>query len=162
TTAVPTRRGRLMRPRRSVYRSGSWYNSEYRTRMATTVDLRTKAIVLHVEDDVAIAKAPIAAGLVLEDGDRRLTVVCDIRPGRKVAGGARARGEPVRRYGQVIGFATEAIAEGEHVHTHNLAVGELQQDYQVGTDVRPVAYYPPAEMRYFDGFKRADGRVGTR
>jgi altronate hydrolase len=125
-------------------------------------DLREKAIILHPEDDVAIAKAPIATGTVLEDGAERLTVVCDIRPGHKIARRARAEGEPVRRYGQVIGFATQPIARGEHVHTHNLAVGELHREYEVGTDVRPVEYYPADRMRYFDGFKRADGRVGTR
>jgi altronate hydrolase len=127
-----------------------------------TFDLREKAIILHPEDDVAIAKAPIVAGTVLEEGAERITVQCDIRPGHKVARRARALGEPVRRYGQVIGFATQPIARGEHVHTQNLAVGELQREYEVGTDVRPVEYYPASEMRYFDGFLRADGRVGTR
>jgi altronate hydrolase len=128
----------------------------------TTHDVRDKAIILHPEDDVAIAKTPIGAGTVLEDGPERIVVACDIRPGHKVARRDRALGAPVRRYGQVIGFATQPIARGEHVHTHNLAVGALQQEYEVGTDVRPVDYYPPAEMRYFDGFSRADGRVGTR
>src|SRR5437867_4313610 len=109
-----------------------------------------------------MAKAPAPAGTVLADGPSRIAVVCDIRPGHKVARRTRAAGEPVRRYGQIIGFATQPIAEGEHVHTHNLAVGELHQDYEVGTEARPVDYYPPAAMRYFDGFKRADGRVGTR
>jgi altronate hydrolase len=127
-----------------------------------TFDLRAKALILHPDDDVAIVKAPIATGTVLEDGGRCITVRCDIRPGHKVARRARAQGESVRRYGQIIGFATQPIEEGEHVHTHNLAVGELHQDYEVGTEARPVDYYPPAAMRYFDGFKRADGRVGTR
>jgi arabinonate dehydratase len=68
----------------------------------------------------------------------------------------------VRRYGQVIGFATRDIAVGDHVHTQNLGIGELQRDYEFGTDVRPVDYYPPEQMRHFDGFKREDGRVGTR
>ena len=86
----------------------------------------------------------------------------DVRPGHKIARRARGTGEAVRRYGQVIGFATQPIGRGEHVHTHNLAVGDYQREYEVGVDVRPVDYYPPDQMRYFDGFKRADGRVGTR
>jgi altronate hydrolase len=125
-------------------------------------DLREKAIILHPADDVAIAKAPIPAGTILADGAEQIPVQCDIRPGHKVARRARSRGDVVRRYGQVIGFATQPIAPGEHVHTHNLAVGELRQDYEVGVDVRPVDYYPADRMRYFDGFARADGRVGTR
>jgi altronate hydrolase len=125
--------------------------------------LTDKAVVLRAEDDVAIAKQELAAGTVLEDVAGRFEVRQDIRPGHKVARRAVAGGQPVRRYGQVIGFATRDIAAGEHVHTHNLAVGQLAPDrYEVGVDVRPVAYYPPEQMRYFDGFKREDGRVGTR
>lgn len=125
-------------------------------------DLREKAIILHPDDDVAIAKAPIPVGTVLEDGPTTLTVRCDIRPGHKVARRARAVGAPVRRYGQVIGFATQAIEAGDHVHTHNLAVGALERAYEVGVDVRPVQYHAPEAMRYFEGFLRSDGRVGTR
>ena len=73
------------------------------------------------------------------------------------------RGAPVRRYGQVIGFATRDIAVGEHVHSHNLDIGALAADrYEVGVDVTPVAFHPPDEVRHFEGFKREDGRVGTR
>src|SRR5215470_14319558 len=120
------------------------------------------AIVLKPEDDVAIAKREIAAGTMLEDGGTRIDVRQDIKPGHKVARRARRQGDEVRRYGQVIGFATQDIAAGDHVHTQNLAVGDLQREYEVGTDVRPVDFYPPEEMRYFDGYLRDDGRVGTR
>ena len=127
-----------------------------------TYDLRAKALILHPDDDIVIAKAPIPTGTVLDHDGDRLEVVCDVRPGHKIARRARGTGEAVRRYGQVIGFATQPIGRGEHVHTHNLAVGDYQREYEVGVDVRPVDYYPPDQMRYFDGFKRADGRVGTR
>jgi len=120
------------------------------------------AIVLNPEDDVAIAKKEIAAGSVLEDAGDRIEVRQDIRPGHKVARHARRTGEEVRRYGQVIGFATGDIAVGDHVHTQNLAVGDLHREYEVGTDVRPVNFYPRDQMRYFDGYLREDGRVGTR
>jgi altronate hydrolase len=124
--------------------------------------LTQKAIVLRPEDDVAIAKQPITAGTVLEDDTGLLTARADIRPGHKLARRAVASGAAVRRYGQVIGFATAEIAPGDHVHVHNLGIGELQREYEVGTDVRAVAYYPPRQMRYFDGYLREDGRVGTR
>ncbi len=127
-----------------------------------TVALRDKAIVLRPEDDVAIAKAEICAGTRLEDEGGAIEARQDIRPGHKISRRSIAVGQPVRRYGQVIGFATCDIAKGDHVHTHNLAVGELHREYEVGTDVRPVDYYPPAEMRYFEGYRREDGRVGTR
>src|SRR6058998_4338543 len=120
------------------------------------------AIVLNPADDVAIAKKEILAGSVLEDAGGRIEVRQDIRPGHKVARHARATGEEVRRYGQVIGFATADIAVGDHVHTQNLAVGDLHREYEIGTDVRPVDFYPSGQMRYFDGYLRDDGRVGTR
>ena len=82
-----------------------------------TFALTDKAVLLRPEDDVAVAKAEIPAGSVLEDGAARITVRQDIRPGHKVARRALAPGAPVRRYGQVIGFATQPIAVGDHVHT---------------------------------------------
>src|SRR6266849_6391480 len=120
------------------------------------------AIVLKPEDDVAIAKKEIPAGTVLEDAGGRIEVRQDIKPGHKVARRARRTGEAVRRYGQPIGFATADIAAGDHVHTQNVAVGDRHQEYEVGTDVQPVVFYPPEQMRYFDGYLREDGRVGTR
>ena len=129
----------------------------------STVPLTERAIVLRPEDDVAIAKKELPAGMVLEDGAARIAVRQDVKPGHKVARHAVARGAPVRRYGQVIGFATQDIAVGDHVHSHNLDIGELSEDrYQVGVDVTPVAMYPPDQMRSFEGYKREDGRVGTR
>jgi altronate hydrolase len=72
------------------------------------------AIILKPEDDVAIAKREIAAGTVLEDAGTRIEVRQDIRPGYKVARCARRQGDEVRRYGQVIGFATQDITVGDH------------------------------------------------
>jgi altronate hydrolase len=110
--------------------------------------LTDRAIVLKSEDDVAVARAPLEPGTVLEDDGARIEVRQEIRPGHKVARRAVARGGVVRRYGQVIGFATRDIAVGEHVHTHNLDIGELGRDrYQVGVDVRPVDFHAPAQMR---------------
>jgi arabinonate dehydratase len=129
----------------------------------TTFALTEKAVVLRPEDDVAVAKAELTAGTVLDDGGHRIEVRQDIKPGHKVARRAVATGAPVRRYGQVIGFATRDIVVGDHVHTQNLGIGELGADrYEIGVDVRPVEFYPPERMRTFDGFKREDGRVGTR
>src|SRR5205807_272562 len=131
--------------------------------MATIHQLTDRAIVLKPEDDVAVAKAPLDKGAVFEDGAARIEARQDVKPGHKIARRDVRRGQPVRRYGQVIGFATQDIAVGEHVHTHNLDIGELSADrYEVGVDVRPVDFYPGDKMRYFEGYRREDGRVGTR
>ncbi|HEX7125399.1 MAG TPA: altronate dehydratase family protein [Thermodesulfobacteriota bacterium] len=120
------------------------------------------AITLRPEDDVAVAKTAIRAGTVLDDGGTRIEVRADVPPGHKIARRAVKAGAAVRKYGQVIGFATDDIRAGDHVHVHNLGIGELHRTYEVGVDVRPVDYYPPDRMRYFDGYRRDDGRVGTR
>src|SRR5260370_9636430 len=125
-----------------------------------TFDIRQKAVILKAEDDVAVAKAEIPAGTVLEDGGGRVEVGRDIKPGHKVARRAVGAGAPVRRYGQIIGFATEDIAVGDHVYTHNLGIGELQREYGFCTDVRPLAFYPPERVRSLDGFTRHDGPFG--
>jgi altronate hydrolase len=75
-----------------------------------TYALTEKAVLLRPEDDVAVAKAELTAGTLLDDGGRLIEVRGDIKPGHKVARRAVATGAPVRRYGQVIGFATRDIA----------------------------------------------------
>jgi altronate hydrolase len=124
--------------------------------------LHQLVIHLHPQDSVAVARRALSAGIELEDGSVRLTVRQAIPPGHKVAlVGVRA-GQPVRKYGQIIGFASAPIEPGDHVHTHNLVAGEFTRDYQFGTECRALELYPPDQMRYFQGYLRPDGRVGTR
>ncbi|HEY3599447.1 MAG TPA: altronate dehydratase family protein [Paraburkholderia sp.] len=116
-------------------------------------------IRLHVDDDVAIARRAISSGTPLDD-ESGLQVRDDIPEAHKVAVRAVAKGSPVRRYGQIIGFATQAIEPGQHVHVHNLAMGDFERDYAFSTDVKTVK--PAAEPLTFMGFRRSDGRVATR
>ena len=95
-------------------------------------------IRLHPNDDVVIARAQLVGGTKLLDED--VTVVGLVPPGHKVAARAIARGQPVKRYNQVIGFASRDIGPGEHVHLHNLAMGSFSRDYAFGADVHPTAY----------------------
>ena len=117
------------------------------------------ALKLHPNDNVAIARNVITRGTVLaEFGD--IAVQADVPAAHKVALAPVAVGEPVLRYGQIIGFTTQPIEPGEHVHTHNLAMGTFERDYAFGEDAKvPV---PPATPATFQGFLRADGRVATR
>jgi altronate hydrolase len=116
-------------------------------------------IRLNPADDVVIARVEIPAGTTLvREGN--LAVRDRIPAGHKVAVRGVRAGEPVRRYDQIIGFATRDIAAGEHVHVHNLAMGDFERDYAFCADVKPVDYVdPPATFR---GIVRADGRVATR
>jgi altronate hydrolase len=82
--------------------------------------------------------------------------------GHKVATADIALGAPVIKFGQIIGYASVAIAAGEHVHTHNCAMGSHDQEYKIGEDYQPIRYVPQAERLTFKGYRRADGGVGTR
>jgi altronate hydrolase len=128
-----------------------------------TASLTQQAIVLRAEDDVAIAKAALAAGTRLEDeGGEVLVLRGTVAAGHKLARRRITAGQPVRRYGQVIGFATEDIEPGDHVHSHNLAFGSLERKLEFCVDARPTLRHPPEQMRHFEGYLRRDGRVGTR
>ena len=81
-------------------------------------------IVLHSREILLVARMPLSVGQAIEIGDSLVTVSQSIPAGHKVASRAIS-GEPVYRYGEIIGFAKRAIASGEHVHTHNLAFTEL-------------------------------------
>jgi len=127
------------------------------------VPLRDVALHLHPDDSVAIAKTHLQAGtrLRLESGTE-ITAQQLIPSGHKIALTGIAAGQPVRRYGQIIGFATQTIQPGDHVHTHNLGVQDFARDYAFGVDIKPVAFVPEDQRRMFMGYRRRDGRVGTR
>jgi altronate hydrolase len=117
---------------------------------------------LHPRDDVVIAKIALKRGVLVDTAVGPVALKSDIPAGHKIAFHAREIGEPVHRYGQIIGFASAAIRPGEHVHQHNLHAGELRQQFEVASENSEVNHYSSAEMRYFDGYLRPDGRVGTR
>lgn len=115
----------------------------------------TPFIRLHPNDDVLIARQQLVGGTQVEG----ITTRGLVPPGHKVATRAIETGQPVRRYNQIIGFASRPIAAGEHVHTHNLAMGDFDRDYAFGADVK--AAQPPREASFM-GIRRPDGRVATR
>ena len=114
-------------------------------------------IVLHPDDGVAIARAALEAGTAVAAD---VNAVQPIPAGHKVALRAYAPGAAVTKFGQIIGFATQPIAAGEHVHVHNLGMGEFARDYAFGQDARPTVPILPAAT--FMGIRRPDGRVATR
>ena len=105
-----------------------------------------------MQRQVAVLKEPVKAGDELVKGSFSLRAAQDIAGGHKIAVEAIAAGAPVRKYGQVIGFARGRIAPGEHVHTHNLATKDFARDARFCAEARPVCYYPPEQMRHFQGY----------
>ena len=116
-------------------------------------------IRLNPADDVVIARVDVAEGSTLLKEDN-VRVASRVPAGHKIAVRAIKSGSPVRRYNQIIGFATRDIHAGEHVHVHNLAMGEFDRDYAYCADARATDYV--AQPASFQGIVRADGRVATR
>jgi altronate hydrolase len=113
---------------------------------------------LNAADDVVIACRDLEAGTnLLKEG---VVLKEPIPAGHKVATRAVAKDQPVRRYSQIIGFASQPIAPGQHVHTHNLEVREFARDYAFGEAYAQTV--PAREPATFQGIVRPDGRVATR
>ncbi|MFA6543643.1 MAG: altronate dehydratase family protein [Limisphaerales bacterium] len=124
--------------------------------------LEDLTIRLRPADNVAVVKRPLKAGVELECGALHITIARGIPPGHKLAVAEIPAGAPIIKYGQTIGFATERITPGQHVHTHNVALGAFGRDYAFGVDARPVAFHPASAMRHFQGYTRPGGKAGTR
>ena len=115
---------------------------------------------IHEDDNVAVALRPIAKGERLTVGKYQVTTLEEIPQGHKFALKEIAAGDPVTKYGFCIGLAKEAVAAGGWVHVHNIrtALGDLLT-YQYEPSVSPLK---ESEHAFFDGFRRADGKVGVR
>lgn len=126
--------------------------------------LSDRTITLNPADNVAIARNALLSHSVLTSDSGPITVNQMIPPGHKIAIRAIPSGAEIIRYGQVIGHASADIAAGDHVHSQNVGThqGELKLDYAFGSNVQSVEYVPEADRRTFMGYRRADGRVGTR
>ena len=83
------------------------------------ITIANQALVLSETDVVATAIDDLEAGQELSYAGRTITLVEDVRFGHKVALEPLGEGEPVVKYGEVIGTTTAEIAAGEWVHTHN-------------------------------------------
>ncbi|HYG44664.1 MAG TPA: altronate dehydratase family protein, partial [Bordetella sp.] len=115
-------------------------------------------ILLHPDDDVAIARHQLVAGTALPVAG--IGVAGLIPPGHKIAVRPLPCGTPVKRYNQVIGVATRDIAAGQHVHVHNLAM--TGHGRAALPERPPLPIVPLAQSAQFMGIVRPDGRVATR
>ena len=119
-----------------------------------------RTLRLHPDDNVAVAIDVLLPG---EGTAAGIAATARVPRGHKMALAPIAPGAPVLKFGQVIGLATRAIGPGDWVHEHNLAMGEdFARDYAFGAESRPDRPVPDAERVSFQGFRRADGRAGTR
>src|SRR5215470_6852083 len=108
-------------------------------------------IRLHPADNVVVALRRLPAGTVLSGN---ITTTEPVPFGHKVAVAPIAPGDAVRKYGQVIGVATQPVPVGAHVHVHNLVMSDLRADAEV-----PDFWRRNEEPRSFRGYRRKDGRA---
>src|SRR5690349_17673748 len=117
-------------------------------------------ILLHPTDSVCVAARDLPAGTSVNLHDRHFEVLDPVAQGHKIACTAISSGEPILKWGQTIGFATCRIEPGRWVHTQNMAIGARRQEHHKSTavpdDPAPLTNYT------FQGYRRADGRAGTR
>ncbi len=118
-------------------------------------DVTHAVVQLHSRDNVVVAARRIETGKAIAGG---IVAATRIQPGHKLASRAIAAGEPVFKYGQVIGAARSDIAPGDHVHTHNLGMC----DVRAAVAQRGKAPDAIPAARHFRGYRRASGAVGIR
>ncbi len=118
--------------------------------------------MLHPTDNIAIARSDVPAGMTIQFESEKIeiTTLQEIGLGHKVACKDIPEGLPVYKFGQVIGFTIRAVKKGEWVHEHNLTIGELDQNYSIGTEIPPEP--EPIKGKTFAGYRRKNGKAGTR
>jgi altronate hydrolase len=118
-----------------------------------------RVLRLNASDNVIVALDEIPAGAALSDG---LTARERIPKGHKMASLPIQVDASIRKFGQVIGFASCPITPGDWVHEHNCVVKEFARDYRIGEDARLEEIAADADQPAFRGFRRPNGKIGTR
>ena len=127
--------------------------------MISSVPKLPRMLRLSDQDNVLVAIETVDKGAAAPEG---ITALDRIGKGHKMAAAAIAAGEPVRKFGQIIGFAKVDIPKGTWVHEHNTGVHDFARDYAFAQDAQPEDILPLNAQATFQGIRRANGKVGTR
>ena len=127
------------------------------------VPLSAVAVLVDPADNVAVVKAPVEAGLAVRlPGGDEVRVRGSVTPGHRFATRAIEAGAFVRQYGQPIG-TSRGIAAGDPITPANMSNDvPVVRDLPPDLSTPPPDYVPDAERRTFLGYRRPDGRAGTR
>lgn len=111
-----------------------------------------RLVILDESDNVGTVTAALAKG--------ELGANSAIPRGHKIALADIAKGSEVTKYAQIIGWASQDIAKGDHVHEHNVEFRNISHEHVFGVNLRPAV--APERADTFMGYRRPSGRVGTR
>lgn len=117
-----------------------------------------RTILLSPSDNVVAAVDTVDKGVVVNG----VTAIDRIPRGHKMSLVGLAEGEPVIKFGQIIGFATKAVPPGSWLHEHNVGMRDFARDYRFSEDALEEEILPVAQQATFEGFRRSNGKVGTR
>ena len=115
-------------------------------------------IRLHASDNVVTATASLEVGTKIETTETTALIPRN----HKIATHNISKGEAIVKYAQIIGYASEDIEAGAHIHTHNVDFRNVDATYEFGTNLQPVAPVSQDKQDSFMGYRRANGKVGTR
>ncbi|SDR01501.1 altronate hydrolase [Rhizobiales bacterium GAS191] len=117
-----------------------------------------RTIRLHADDNVVVAVDQLQPGAI----GQGVVAIERVPRGHKMASSQIAEGAPVCKFGQIIGFATRPIAPGEWVHEHNVEMHDFARDYRFAEAAQKTDLLEPQNRATFEGFRRQNGKVGTR
>jgi altronate hydrolase len=117
-----------------------------------------RTVRLAADDNVIVAVDAIEAGTAVAG----VVAKERIPRGHKMAVSAVGEGEPVKKFGQIIGFASAAIEPGRHVHVHNVTLHDFARDYRFAEAAKNDEILPPELRATFEGYVRPGGKIGTR
>ena len=124
----------------------------------SSAPLKNRTLRLNALDNLVVAVDAIEHGAPVEG----VHATARVPRGHKMATAKIEKGAPVLKFGQIIGFATEDIHPGAHIHTHNCGFAAFDRDYAFAQDAKREIILPMEARATFQGFKRSNGRVGTR
>ena len=119
-----------------------------------------KAIILNDDDNIIVALDNMNAGQYLKQFG--LTIDAPILSGQKIAKVDILANSPIYKYGTIIGFADSNIIKGQVLTNSNVVFKEFIREHDYCAKYQPTRFVNASSERSFMGFKRNDGRVGTR
>jgi altronate hydrolase len=119
---------------------------------------KPRTVRLNPADNVVVAVDPIEKGTHVSG----VTATARVPRGHKMAVLSIPAGSPVIKFGQIIGVAKTSVPAGEWLHEHNVAMAEFERDYAFASAATPVDMVAEASRATFQGFRRTNGKAGTR